>query len=199
MLLTAYPQETGAAWDAYPDAFDIGGDAIPVYSEAVVFAESEAVNEPDVTIWVIAAPEFEESESLAVGAQIGAIVLMSEAVVFTENELLAVVASAEDVVTPSITINGAASRNVSLGGTLQLTAAIEGDPAPVVAWSSDDTDVATVSASGLVTGVAEGSCTITAEDTDLEVSDTVEINVLVISGRRITVVTNITNIGTIRK
>ena len=75
----------------------------------------------------------------------------------------------------SITIDQGAEANVLEGGTLQLTATVVGEL--TVAWSSDDTDTATVdSETGEVTGVAEGSCTVTAADGDVD--DTITINVL---------------------
>ena len=56
--------------------------------------------------------------------------------------------------------------SVEVGKTLQLTAAVAGtnNPAQTVTWESSDTSKATVSG-GLVTGVAEGSVTITATST----------------------------------
>ncbi len=61
-------------------------------------------------------------------------------------------------VTPELTV---------LGAIVQLTAEVRDENAGVMAgvtvtWSSSDTSVATVNASGLVTGVAEGTATITA-------------------------------------
>src|SRR4029077_18136350 len=60
-----------------------------------------------------------------------------------------------------------ASASGSVGATVQLTATLKdalGNPLSgrVVTWSSSNPAVATVSASGLVTGVAAGSATITA-------------------------------------
>src|SRR3989441_418547 len=60
-----------------------------------------------------------------------------------------------------------ASASMQTGGTVQLTATpkdANGNPlnGRVVAWTSSNSAVATVSASGLVTGVAIGSTTITA-------------------------------------
>ena len=64
------------------------------------------------------------------------------------------------VVTPS-------SSSIKVGGTVQLSASTRDANGAVltgrsVAWSSSNTAVATVSGSGLVTGVAAGSATITA-------------------------------------
>ncbi len=52
---------------------------------------------------------------------------------------------------------------LSIGGTTQLIATVSPDDAtnPSVTWSSNRESVATVSADGLVTGVAEGTATIT--------------------------------------
>jgi uncharacterized protein YjdB len=53
---------------------------------------------------------------------------------------------------------------VSVGKTLALTAvdALRAPPAPAVTYESDNTTVATVDASGVVTGVAAGHANITA-------------------------------------
>jgi hypothetical protein len=63
----------------------------------------------------------------------------------------------EVVITPS-------TGNVSVGGTLQLNAAISGPPGTPqgVTWKAVDPDFATVSANGLVTGVAGGTARIRA-------------------------------------
>jgi hypothetical protein len=60
-----------------------------------------------------------------------------------------------------------ASASVAVGGTVQLTATAknaEGEPLSgyTAAWATDAPEVATVSAAGLVTGVAAGPATITA-------------------------------------
>ena len=59
----------------------------------------------------------------------------------------------------TITSNGGQSE-IEVDKTLQLTTTYEGD----VTWTSDKENVATVSASGLVTGVSAGTATITATD-----------------------------------
>ena len=61
----------------------------------------------------------------------------------------------------SVTVTPARA-NIKAGETVQLEATFTGKDDAVVTWESTDTDVATVSASGLVTGVAEGSCEIRA-------------------------------------
>jgi uncharacterized protein YjdB len=64
-------------------------------------------------------------------------------------------------------------------GTLQLNLDIE--PANAtdegVTYESSDTGIATVSASGLVTGVAAGTATITATDDNGEVTAEIEVTV----------------------
>ncbi|MDD3904648.1 MAG: Ig-like domain-containing protein, partial [Sphaerochaeta sp.] len=68
---------------------------------------------------------------------------------------------------------------IILGNTLQLTATVAPSDATNkdVIWSSSDTSVATVSASGLVSTVATGSATITATTEDQNKTDTVIITV----------------------
>ena len=71
-----------------------------------------------------------------------------------------------------ITITAADGKTtITLGQTVQLTASVEG-----VTWESKKADVATVSASGLVTSVGEGSTTITASK-DGYVAGTITIKV----------------------
>ncbi|MDE7302486.1 MAG: Ig-like domain-containing protein [Oscillospiraceae bacterium] len=61
----------------------------------------------------------------------------------------------------SVTVTPATA-TVKAGETVQLEAAVTGKDDAVVTWTSTDTDIATVNASGLVTGVAKGSCDIRA-------------------------------------
>ena len=67
----------------------------------------------------------------------------------------------------TVTVSPTTAELTALGATVQLTAEVRDQNARVMAgvtvtWSSGDTSVATVDASGLVTGVAEGTATITA-------------------------------------
>lgn len=81
-----------------------------------------------------------------------------------------VTVKAETVKVESITITGKDGVNsIEAEGTLQLTATVTPDGATnkAVKWSSSDTEIATVNeTSGLVTGVAKGSATITATAQD---------------------------------
>ena len=67
----------------------------------------------------------------------------------------------------TVTVSPTTARLTALGATVQLTAEVRDQNAGMMAvatvtWSSSDTSVATVDASGLVTGVGEGMATITA-------------------------------------
>ncbi len=77
--------------------------------------------------------------------------------------------------TPAITVTlDKTTAEVEAGSTVQL-AVVEG---VAVTWSSDKTDFATIDANGLVTGVKEGSATITATSTaDANVKATCTITV----------------------
>ena len=71
-------------------------------------------------------------------------------------------------VVTSVTLNtSVATVDISRIDQVQLTATVNGDnfPPASVTWSSNNTSVATVSDSGLVTGVATGIATITATST----------------------------------
>ena len=67
----------------------------------------------------------------------------------------------------TVTVSPTTARLTALGATVQLTAEVRDQNTGMMAgatvtWSSSDTSVATVDASGLVTGVGEGMATITA-------------------------------------
>ena len=66
----------------------------------------------------------------------------------------------------TVTVSPATAELAALGGTVQLTADVRDQNGQVigaaVSWSSNNASVATVSASGLARGVAEGAVTITA-------------------------------------
>ena len=79
----------------------------------------------------------------------------------------------------SIQVNPS-NASVPVGGTGQLTASgvnNDGSPATVanVAWNSSNTEVATVSTAGVVTGVTAGTATITASAQNVSGSTTVTV------------------------
>jgi uncharacterized protein YjdB len=86
--------------------------------------------------------------------------------------------AADFVVISAMTFTNA-EPTVAVLGTLQLNLDIE--PANAtdegVTYESSDTGIATVSASGLVTGVAAGTATITATDDNGEVTAEIEVTV----------------------
>lgn len=84
---------------------------------------------------------------------------------------LALACKGRDATSPSavtsVTVTPSASTAVEVGGTQQLGATAldaAGNPlaGQAVTWASSDTTIATVSAAGLVTGVAPGTVTVTA-------------------------------------
>jgi uncharacterized protein YjdB len=78
----------------------------------------------------------------------------------------------------SVTIGGGTS--VLIGSTLQLSASprdlLGNLLGNLIAWSSNNTSVASVSASGVVTGVAVGSATITATVAGISANVTITVN-----------------------
>jgi uncharacterized protein YjdB len=72
--------------------------------------------------------------------------------------------------------------NVGIGATTNLTATVAPADATnkTVAWTSSNNSVATVSAAGVVTGVAVGSATITATTQDGSFTSTSSISVIII-------------------
>lgn len=88
-----------------------------------------------------------------------------------------------------VTLNAETLLFNSLGATQQLTASlVPPDSLETVSWSSSDSSVATVSSSGLVTSVADGSATITASVGN--VSDTCSVTVLELAVQSISAVLN---------
>jgi len=79
---------------------------------------------------------------------------------------------------PGVSLDSATA-TVDVGATTQLTATIAPENATdkSVTWSSSDDAIATVSSSGLVTGVAEGTVTITVTTTDGSKTATADITV----------------------
>ena len=85
----------------------------------------------------------------------------------------------EPITVTGITISGSATRNMTAGQTLQLTANITPSNATNqnITWTSSNTAVATVSANGQVTAISAGTATITARSTDGNRTATVTITV----------------------
>ncbi|ADU69429.1 Ig-like domain-containing protein [Pantoea sp. At-9b] len=84
----------------------------------------------------------------------------------------------EDVAVTGVSV-APSTASVAEGATTQLTATVAPSDATntSVTWSSSNTAIATVNASGLVTGVAEGSATITATTADGSFTSTSTITV----------------------
>ena len=94
---------------------------------------------------------------------------------------------------PSIPVTGVSitegDQELEIGQTVQLTAVVEPGDAnnKNVSWSSSDEAVATVSATGLVTAVAEGIATITVTTEDGNMTDGITVTVADSSGPAIDV------------
>src|SRR5439155_785581 len=119
----------------------------------------------------------------AVGAGSATITVTSEGKSGTAAITVTVVPVAAVTVSP-------ASATIAVGGTRQLSAVTKDSAGGtltgrVVTWSSSNTAVATVNSSGLVTGVAAGSATITA--TSEGKSSTAAITVIVVPVASVTV------------
>ena len=86
----------------------------------------------------------------------------------------------------TLTVSPATAELTALGATVQLTAEVRDQNARLMAgatvtWSSSDMSVASVDASGLVSGVAEGMATITANAGEAEGSAEVTVTLPVAS------------------
>jgi len=80
----------------------------------------------------------------------------------------------------SIVINNGTSASIGVNETLQLNVSVYDNGAlvsnPIITYSTNNLAIATVSASGLVTGIALGNCTITVSS--YNVNATISINVV---------------------
>lgn len=96
--------------------------------------------------------------------------------------------------TQSVTITPAAP-SVLVGKTVQLSAGITmSKSAGTFTWKSADNKIASVSASGLVTGVAPGKVKITATDKDTNLSATVEVTVKPVAVESVTITPDSTTV-----
>lgn len=79
----------------------------------------------------------------------------------------------------SVTVTRAGSGSVLAASTEQLTAVVAPTGAPQeVTWTTSDDTIATVSSTGLVTGVAAGAVTITATSADGSTSGTIDLEIV---------------------
>ena len=88
----------------------------------------------------------------------------------------------------SVTVTGAPTE-LQVNATAQLGATVDSDdcsPAPTVTWSTSAAGRATVSATGLVTGVGEGSVTITATAGGKSGTATFDVELVPIASVRVT-------------
>ena len=93
-------------------------------------------------------------------------------------------------VTPALSIRVTpTSAEVQAGQTVQLQATVTGTDAAIT-WTSSDTNIATVSGTGLVTGVRQGSATITATVGTASATATITVTPAPAPAQAPTVVTN---------
>lgn len=131
-------------------AVNVGGDSSDVTSSATWTSSDTSVATVDNSGLVTA---------VSAGADNAAIIEISAAS-GGESDSVPLVVTASPLSTLTV---GPASQIISRGGTLQLTAtgtledSSEVDLADAVTWTSQDTSVATVNSSGLVTALSTGS------------------------------------------
>ena len=107
--------------------------------------------------------------------------------------LLAFIPEADEI--PAAPVNGIilnkTAGRVAVGGTAQLTATVRPSNAadPSVTWTSSDESIATVDATGLVTGVAAGEATITVTSNETGISNSCAITVVELTGPQSTAYT----------
>lgn len=84
-----------------------------------------------------------------------------------------------EVTALSVSITGCPEADAEVNDEIQLTAVVLPSGAlQTGVWSSDDTDIATVDGTGLVTAVAAGTVTITFTTTDGGLTATCEITII---------------------
>lgn len=95
--------------------------------------------------------------------------------------------TADPDVAPVVTITGATGGSLASGSSVQLSASLtdkrgKAVTAPTFSWSSSNAQVASISASGMVTGALAGTATITATSTGTEAGAAGKLTVTVIPG-----------------
>lgn len=145
---------TGAAWNLGPDGLTVTAPvAMTLHFDPSALPSGVSAADLVILTGPTAGP-FEEVASTPDGA---------EGTVSADIENFSTYVIAPAVSGVSIT---PATATLEPSGTVQLTAQLEAGGSPVedraVTWSSDDETVATVDESGLVTGVGDGTATITA-------------------------------------
>ena len=125
----------------------------------------------------------DSSVTVKVPKQSGVILVASYKAVTVNNSAL------KDVYDPSFIVKDKVSvtamtldktaADVNTGNTIQLTANVQPEPATLknVTWSSSDESIAKVDANGVVTGIKEGTATITAVTLDGDFKASCAINV----------------------
>jgi len=124
-------------------------------------------------------PNFKDGTNVLCG---GAIVYYNELEVGKATNAPTVGTSVEAKATIyNVSINEPSTTNVALGDTLSLTAVVESgyEASETLSWSSSNVSILTVSSTGVVTPVAMGTATVTAESTfDSSKKDTIDITVV---------------------
>lgn len=128
-----------------------------------------------------------DDDGLVTGQSVGTVVVTARSAANIDVQAqitIDVVAAGGGGTVTSVTIddpNPTGPDQVQIGGTLDLTVTVVADPgtSTAVTWSSSADVTATVDENGLVTGVSDGTVTVTAVSVaDTSVSDTIDITVI---------------------
>jgi M6 family metalloprotease-like protein len=113
----------------------------------------------------VAAGDVESGKLVILSGTAGTTTLTITASDGTTTKTATVAVTVENAAVTSVVVSG--TQSVTVGGTVTLTATVSvtGGLATTVTWSSSDATIASVNASGVVSGVKAGSATITATST----------------------------------
>lgn len=143
-----------------------GPDTVEVDGTIQLTADVQPANARNLSVtWSSMNPAYaqiDEATGVVTGKAKGQAIIKAKAAADPSVEGLYIVNV--KVLPESVVINPPASTVMDTGGTLTLTAVVSPDDASdkTVSWSSNDSAIAQVSSSGVVTAMAPGSATITA-------------------------------------
>lgn len=167
ILAACGPTPTSIEFDGDPSATVNTLDALTLPAAKVLDASGKSIEGQKVT-WTVTPDNIAQVDVAA-----GKIVPLADGVAQITAKLDKIEKSYTLTVSlpDTVQIDAPASNNVAIGATLALTGKVLADGNPVegaaLTWETSDAALATVDATGTVTGVAAGEVTITAKSGEL--------------------------------